>query len=182
MIFPVFNNYAQNRFQVNKNNLDEEKIFKRWVSDTLIKIKKDKFFLISQLPKNHINLSKDSLGLELKHDYRVQIDLKKSKFKYVNSVIDLLKDYNEAPPKGSTLKFVVSTYYYPSTIGKKYDFVFELKNLVLITPHSDITYNYIRGQLSGSSEKITRGIEKGKEFKYEFNGYHRHFKKILVEN
>lgn len=133
----------------NKNNISKNYKtleFKSWITDTVPILK-------SHLSMEHeIIIGTDSLSLELKKCYNFNWSMPDSikKDNEVQKVLYLLKKYDEYPTDKFEISFNTMDYFYPSQVDQlRFEEVFEIQNLRVISTKDTSTYQYIRGRLSG---------------------------------
>lgn len=131
--------------------------FKQWLNDTLSNIEK-----VGQVEKYKdanesviVEVGKDSSFLDITKIYNVNVtpDTKETYAKYVASVLELLKEYEEYPSVEFVILVKVNYYFYPSEASsRRYDYVFEIPIIQVDLSDTMIQYQYIRGRLSGKLE------------------------------
>jgi hypothetical protein len=106
--------------------------------------------------QHEIFIGTDSLSLELKKYYNFNWSMPDSikTENEVQKVLYLLKEYDEYPTDKFEISFNTMDYFYPSQVDQlRFEEVFEIQNLRVISTKDTSTYQYIRGRLSG--KKVT---------------------------
>jgi hypothetical protein len=161
-----------NKNKISKNNKNIE--FKSWITDT-VPILNSHLFM-----EHEIIFGTDSLSLRLKKYYSFNWSRQDSikTDNEVQKVLYLLKKYDELPPNKFEISFNTMDYFYPSRVDQlRFEEVFEIQDLRVISTKDTSTYGYIRGRLSG--KKVT--VKDGKSKKYDFIWDNNELKKILLK-
>lgn len=139
--------------------------FKLWLKDTVS-------FIVNRLDKEkkrneglinyEINISEDSLSMELKKGFQVRINAKKLPQRRLSNMVlnvqNLLNEYGELPKGQFNLEFKTLDYYYPSSSRAIiYDDLFEISEIKIKTGNTISEYTYIRGRLG--SVKTTKFLK-----------------------
>jgi hypothetical protein len=148
--------------------------FKSWLLDTVPILK-------SHLVRKHkMIVGTDSLSLELKKYYNFnssRLDSIKTDNE-VQKVLHLLEEYDEFPSDKFEISFNTMDYFYPSQVVRlRFEEVFEIQNLRVISTQDTSIYQYIRGSLSG---KKVKG-KNGRNAEYNFIWDNNELKKALLK-
>jgi hypothetical protein len=137
-------NEVEDNYSTPIETVSNDLIFKKWTQDTLSILKND-----SSLNKI-IDVSEDTLSLKIITHYKAWITKSNtnSLSEKIKNIYAFLSEYDEIPDKDFQLNFSSYYFYYPSTNHLKYDYVFELKNIEILTDKNKTKYDYIRGNLS----------------------------------
>lgn len=149
------------------DSLNSDNKFKYWLKDTL------EYINSKTVEKNTLNgwkfvIANDSLSIEVIKEVEKSITATNTNDSNVNNILLLLKEYGELPKEPFTLRVTFYYYYYPSALYFPYAFTFEVKKLEVIENKKESFYNYIRGRLSGKTEKIKTNKNETKIRTYAF--------------
>lgn len=139
--------------------LDFDREFKNWLNDTLPALIKWRDQKECSIIKKEVLVDGDSLSLKTHAEYQTVFGLTDCKSKEVLDIISLLREYKESLKKGDKLVFLCYMFYSPSSVEQsRYTYVYEVKNLRVLSASSETEYDYIRGRLSGK-KTITKNID-----------------------
>lgn len=147
----------------------QDRIFKKWLVDTLTILNKEPSKLNEKLTSSKIIVADDSLSFNIIKAYEFS-SMEGTKGPVVTNILSLLKDYDELPRVNYFLSFNTEELFYTSTSPNlKYDFVSEIKGIKIRTAESNIDYKYIRGRLSGKRIQSNSKAHNKKAILYDFD-------------
>jgi hypothetical protein len=135
--------------------IDFDRQFKNWLNDTLPILTKWKNKNDCSVIRKEVLIDKDSLTLEINIEYQAIFGATNCKSPKVLDIISLLMEYKEPLIKGDKLIFLCNMFYSPSTVEQsRYAYIYEVKNLKVVSIASESQYEYIRGRLSGKRTSV----------------------------
>jgi hypothetical protein len=151
--------------------------FKEWVRDTINNhiLAKSSDPMATQQYIKKLDITRDSQVLTIIYNYHLTIGQKKrEKSEDVQTVLQLLKKYDELPKGPFDLRFAINYEYSPSTtipclIRDEYSY---LSDLVVTTGADSIAsrYEYVRGRLSYKIVESDKHGSKRKRTEFIWNG------------
>lgn len=149
---------VSNTNQTTKN----EQIFKSWLIDTLGNLNDWENIKELYVIKNELIVDSDSFSLQLNSYYSTKINNRNKYEGEILNILNLLKEYDELPKQEFILSFNFQMFYYPSDIERfKYNFIYEINDLMLIEVDKTTKYSYNRGRLTNKEEAFRE--KNGKE-------------------
>lgn len=147
--FENTNNGKEHQIEFSET-INTNRIFKEWLKDTLLSFKNWANVIRGSAIKKEIEVAPDSSSLKTYTSYEAFVDFKEKQDKEILNIIDLLKEYNEVPNVKFKLTFKYYTFYQPTPIEDlRYDYTFEVLDIVAAANNMISKYGYIRGRLSG---------------------------------
>lgn len=136
-----------------QNDFDRQ--FKSWLNDTLVVLTKWKNKNDCSVINKEILIDTDSLTMEINTDYQAIFGDTNCKSSKVLDIISLLREYKEPLKKGDKIIFLCNMFYSPSAVEQsRYSYIYEVKNLKVVSIASESQYEYIRGRLSGKRTSV----------------------------
>lgn len=127
--------------------------FKVWLRDTLLEFQSWRLKPENGITKKEVIVSDDSTALTTVTCYKVKIHDVTEQAGPTNGLITLLREYNELPVGIFSLRFKYELEFYPSTIvARKYDFVYDIKDIEVSQKQRIVKYSFIRGRLANKEE------------------------------
>jgi hypothetical protein len=143
LLYSCTNEIKENH-SASTETISNDLIFKKWIQDTLNILKND------SSSNKIIEIANDTLSLKIITHYEARIIKSNtdSLSEEIKNIFTFLSEYDEIPENNFQLNFSSYYFYYPSTNHLKYDYVFELKDIEILTDKNKTKYDYIRGNLS----------------------------------